>query len=29
VTLIQAEHLPLMAAWSDVAELDAGALRRN
>ena len=29
VTLIQAEHLPLIADWSDVEALDAGRLRRN
>jgi MOSC domain-containing protein YiiM len=29
VTLIQAEHLPLIARWSGVPTIDAGSLRRN
>ena len=29
VTLIQAEHLPLIARWSGHREIDAAALRRN
>ena len=29
VTLIQAEHLPLIARWSGRAAVDAGSLRRN
>ena len=29
VTLMQAEHLPLIGAWSDRAILDAATLRRN
>ncbi len=29
VTLIQAEHLPLIAAWSDRGDVDPAELRRN
>ena len=29
VTLLQAEHLPLIAAWAGMPTLDAGLLRRN
>lgn len=29
VTLLQAEHLPLVAAWSGLAQIDATQLRRN
>lgn len=29
VTLLQSEHVPLIAAWSGLARLDAGVLRRN
>jgi MOSC domain-containing protein YiiM len=29
VTLLQGEHLPLLAHWAGVAQLDAGLLRRN
>src|SRR4051794_14370113 len=29
VTLIQAEHLPLIASWSGLQAIDASALRRN
>lgn len=29
VSLLQAEHLPLIAAWAGLPQLDAGVLRRN
>jgi MOSC domain-containing protein YiiM len=29
ITLIQAEHLPLLAQWTGLADLSAGLLRRN
>lgn len=29
VTLVQAEHLPLLAAWTGLAAIDPGVLRRN